>query len=213
MSVLIVGCGGDVHSGSPAATGGQASPDYGPIPMGGSVGIDSGRPTETGGVFLGFYGPPRVELTGGSSGSPGGTTSLGAGGMMALGGKVATGGGNNTGGTLATGGVPVTGGTNARGGTLAAGGLLATGGTNDDGGSSTSMFGCGDQSCLAYAQYCVVSISDVGGEPNAYFCVPLPQSCLNQLEPPSCDCIAEISCGACNTGSNPGELTDTCPGG
>ncbi len=94
------------------------------------------------------------------------------------------------------------------------GGAMSTGGVGaDDGGSSTGMFGCGDQSCIAYVQYCVVSISDVGGEPNAYFCVTLPQSCLNQLEPPSCDCIAEISCGACNTGSNPGELTDTCPGG
>ena len=78
VTALIVGCGGDVDSGSPAATGGQVSVYYGVcVSTGGSPSIDTGKPAETGGGFLGFYGPPSVELTGGSSSTSGGATSFG----------------------------------------------------------------------------------------------------------------------------------------
>ena len=90
VSALIVGCGGDVDSGSPAATGGRVSVDYGVgILNGGSTGIDTGKPTETGGLALVAYGPIGfVSTTGGSSGSLGGTTSLG--GTAAAGGSTST---------------------------------------------------------------------------------------------------------------------------
>ena len=61
VSALIVGCGADV---------------------------DSGSPTATGGLFQGFYGPLPVETTRGSSNTSGGTTSLG--GTTAVGGATST---------------------------------------------------------------------------------------------------------------------------
>ena len=74
VSALIVGCGGDVDTGHPDATGGQMAAYYGiRVFTGGSAGIDTGMPTETGGVIGMFYGPPLV--TGGTS--TGGTASTG----------------------------------------------------------------------------------------------------------------------------------------
>ncbi len=112
-----------------------------------------------------------------------------------------------------------TGGTGA--GSTNTGGAVSTGGA-DDGGSSTGMFACGDQFCSDYAQYCVQTFSDVDGAPDDYSCAPMPQSCFNQLEYPSCDCVTALACGcragdwcgwACSTVTNPGELVVTCPGG
>ena len=74
VSALIVGCGGDVDSGSPAATGGYPAAYYGvSISTGGTVGIDTGGPTESGGVIAIVYGPATV--TGGNP-STGGATSV-----------------------------------------------------------------------------------------------------------------------------------------
>ena len=66
VSALIVSCGGDVDSGSPAATGGYSAGYYGVrISSGGTPGIDTGTPAETGGVAMVHYGPAIV--TGGST--------------------------------------------------------------------------------------------------------------------------------------------------
>ena len=64
VSALVVGCGGDVDSGSPAATGGFPTVFYG-VATGGTTGIDTGTPAETGGVAMVDYGPAIV--TGGST--------------------------------------------------------------------------------------------------------------------------------------------------
>ena len=75
-SILIVGCGGDVDTGSPAATGGQVSVYYGvSVFTGGSAGIDTGYPTDSGGLVAIEYGP--VQATGGSSSTSGGANSFG----------------------------------------------------------------------------------------------------------------------------------------
>jgi hypothetical protein len=88
--------------------------------------------------------------------------------------------------------------------------------------ASTGKFACGSQSCTAYAQYCVKSLSDVDGVPDTYFCAPLPNGCFGQLATPNCDCLAGVACGCgtaawcgwtCNTGPDPGALMVTCPGG
>jgi hypothetical protein len=69
FSVAIVGCSGDVDSGSPSATGGRFVAYYGPaLSTGGSTGIDSGVPAQTGGVTpVPPYGIIPVHL-GGSAG-------------------------------------------------------------------------------------------------------------------------------------------------
>ena len=64
VSALVVGCGGDVDSGSPAAAGGFPTVFYG-VATGGTTGIDTGTPAETGGVAMVDYGPAIV--TGGST--------------------------------------------------------------------------------------------------------------------------------------------------
>ena len=87
VSALIVGCGGDVDAGSPAATGGQVSVYYGvSVFTGGSAGIDTGYPTNTGGLVAIEYGP--VQITGGSSSTSGGAAGLG--GIDATGGATST---------------------------------------------------------------------------------------------------------------------------
>ena len=64
VSALIVGCGGDVDSGSPLTAGGYPAVFYG-VTTGGAPGIDTGTPAETGGVAMVAYGPALV--TGGST--------------------------------------------------------------------------------------------------------------------------------------------------
>lgn len=80
FTAAMVGCGGDVDKGGPAATGGSPAAFYGvALVSGGSTGIDTGKPAETGGRPASFYG---IRLpTGGTSsvdtGNPaqtGGTT-------------------------------------------------------------------------------------------------------------------------------------------
>ncbi len=135
------------------------------------------------------------------------------GGVISTANNTVTGGSTTTGGAIASGG-EMTRGTTATGGMPSTGGAVSTGGAGSSGGgSSTGLFACGDQTCVAYSQYCVLSMSDVDSEPDMYFCAPLPLGCLNQLYPPWCDCLAEVSCGRCSNGANPGELMEVCPGG
>ncbi len=89
FSVAIVGCGGDVDSGSPAATGGLPAAFYGiMISTGGSTGIDTGTPNATGGqIFMVDYGPVSV-LGGGSVGiagkNSGGSNATATGGSASI---------------------------------------------------------------------------------------------------------------------------------
>ena len=64
VSALVAGCGGDVDSGNPAATGGYPTVFYG-VATGGVSGIDTGTPADTGGFATVHYGPAIV--TGGST--------------------------------------------------------------------------------------------------------------------------------------------------
>lgn len=56
-------------------------------------------------------------------------------------------------------------------------------------------FECGSSFCDATAQYCSHSISDIGGEPDSYGCVPYPAGCA------SCECLGGNECtGDASTG-------------
>lgn len=85
--------------------------------------------------------------------------------------------------------------------------------SNDAGGCETpaGLFACGSGFCAAGAEYCIRTVSDVGGFPDGFQCNPLPPICGN---PASCDCLAQAICGefACDTVPGGGFIT-TCPGG
>src|ERR1700690_106637 len=103
FSVAIVGCGGDVDSGSPAATGGLPAAFYGiVISSGGSRGIDTGTPAQTGGMTpMPPYGI-IPDFTGGAAGTGG--TSPGSGNTTAAGGTTGRRTGIDAGTPSATGG-------------------------------------------------------------------------------------------------------------
>ncbi|NOY92766.1 MAG: hypothetical protein GXP55_16375 [Deltaproteobacteria bacterium] len=47
---------------------------------------------------------------------------------------------------------------------------------------------CGDAGpCVSISQYCEIGRSDVGGVPDSYQCLPLPDACLGDL---SCGCLS-----------------------
>jgi Kazal-type serine protease inhibitor domain len=72
-------------------------------------------------------------------------------------------------------------------------------------------FACGYKYCDAALSYCQWSVSDVGGSPDGYGCVPLPQGCDDA---PSCACVADEPCAefSCEP-TDDGGLLVTCPGG
>ncbi len=72
------------------------------------------------------------------------------------------------------------------------------------------MFACGAQFCQLGISYCQIAISDVGGEPNDYRCLPLPVGCAGA---PDCACLAAEPCGFMCESDAAGGLTLTCPGG
>ena len=82
------------------------------------------------------------------------------------------------------------------------GGCPAPGGT----------FNCGKTFCTTGDQYCVRSVSDVGGTPDDYSCQALPAGCVMST-PPSCDCLLSEPCGDLCEVTAPGGLQLTCPGG
>lgn len=68
-------------------------------------------------------------------------------------------------------------------------------------------FACGPQFCAAGQQYCQRTGSDVGGTPDYYQCIDLPQGCMD------CACLASEPCGdLCEAGPD-GDLHVTCLGG
>ena len=63
-------------------------------------------------------------------------------------------------------------------------------------------FPCGDQQCVQPEQYCRIQRSDIGGIPDDFDCLALPDDC----EAPSCECLAEtIVFSACT--DHGGEVT------
>ena len=94
FSMTIIGCGGDVDDGKPAATGGMPNYYYGPaIILGGATSVDAGKPTETGGATpIPPYGVVPTT-TGGRATGTGGATSPPTGGSSPIdAGTPATGG-------------------------------------------------------------------------------------------------------------------------
>jgi hypothetical protein len=72
------------------------------------------------------------------------------------------------------------------------------------------LFNCGPTFCATNQQYCILTTSDVGGEPDSYGCGNLPAGCA---VPATCDCLKGEPCGSiCEVLSN-GQLRLTCPGG
>jgi len=73
-------------------------------------------------------------------------------------------------------------------------------------------FSCGKTFCTTGQEYCVRSVSDVGGTPDSYGCKALPPACV-MATPPSCDCLKAEPCGDICDVTAPGGLQLTCPGG
>lgn len=71
-------------------------------------------------------------------------------------------------------------------------------------------FTCGTAFCDVASQYCLLSVSDVGGIPNSYDCLPLPAGCTS---PVSCSCLELVPCGMWCSVNDQGHVTLTCPGG
>lgn len=72
------------------------------------------------------------------------------------------------------------------------------------------FFECGYKYCDPELAYCQIQYSDVGGYPNSYGCMPLPQICDGQ---PSCGCLEEELCGSSCEESPDGALIVSCAGG
>lgn len=71
-------------------------------------------------------------------------------------------------------------------------------------------FACGFRTCATPGQYCQRSVSDIGGEPDTFTCMPVPSGCGAVA---SCACLTAEPCGSFCSGTNTTGLTLTCPGG
>jgi hypothetical protein len=71
-------------------------------------------------------------------------------------------------------------------------------------------FACGSRICRSAMEYCVHSVSDVGGTADGYTCETLPASCATSTD---CGCFeATVACSDMCTVAD-GNFTLTCPGG
>ena len=70
-------------------------------------------------------------------------------------------------------------------------------------------FPCGPGYCQLGSSYCLLQVSDVGGEPNGYTCEALPAECTGNGD---CDCLANVVCGDMCSATGEGFMV-TCPGG
>lgn len=88
-------------------------------------------------------------------------------------------------------------------------------GADSSGGSESggSAFACGDElECDPATQYCQRQVSDIGGEPDGYQCLDLPEACGGVI---GCECLAEEPCGEfdlCEETKDGGVIL-SCPGG
>lgn len=71
-------------------------------------------------------------------------------------------------------------------------------------------FACGSKFCDGTFQYCLHSVSDVGGIPDSYSCEPIPAGCASKA---TCACVKQQPCGDWCTTDGAGNVTLTCPGG
>lgn len=71
-------------------------------------------------------------------------------------------------------------------------------------------FACGEIFCAVGTQYCLASLSDVGGSPDTFSCKAIPSSCGT---PADCACLANEPCGTQCQADAAGNLTITCAGG
>ncbi len=72
-----------------------------------------------------------------------------------------------------------------------------------------TQFACGPRACQRGAEFCQRAGSDIGGEPDSFACLTLPQTCSS----PTCSCLAGESCGTNCVDEGNGALTVTCFGG
>lgn len=89
----------------------------------------------------------------------------------------------------------------------------AAGVDNNDNGfcqAPMGMFGCGAGFCFLATDFCQVTGSDVGGEPDSFSCQPLPADCAPT---PSCACLDPGFCGGTCSATPDGGLKIFCPGG
>ena len=76
-----------------------------------------------------------------------------------------------------------------------------------------SELACGELTCLGNVEYCQQQVSDLGGIPDTFVCVPMPPTCPT---PGTCACLKEarVICsefGLCL--DSEGGPTMVCPGG
>ncbi len=72
------------------------------------------------------------------------------------------------------------------------------------------QFACGFATCNTASEYCQRGVSDIGGEPDTFNCMPIPTSCGAAA---TCGCLMDEPCGSfCDTQPS-GGLRLTCPGG
>ena len=70
-------------------------------------------------------------------------------------------------------------------------------------------FACGPMRCTRRVEYCRVSHSDVGGEPDSYDCVALPEGCTSF----DCSCFVDIYPASFCSDAGDAALTIDIPGG
>ena len=71
-------------------------------------------------------------------------------------------------------------------------------------------FSCGPGFCFVDVNYCMLGLSDIGGEPNYWNCMAVPAGCTNG---PDCTCLAGEACGDMCEATGDGGFQLTCPGG
>jgi hypothetical protein len=82
---------------------------------------------------------------------------------------------------------------------------------SDSGGCplDAGQFACGPRACQRNLEFCQRQGSDIGGEPDTFGCLPMPQSCSSA----SCSCVSGEPCGANCADDGNGAVTVTCFGG
>ncbi|MFO0762504.1 MAG: hypothetical protein U0359_39055 [Byssovorax sp.] len=83
---------------------------------------------------------------------------------------------------------------------------------NNNGGCAAppGLFPCGPGFCNKTMEYCQKTLTDVGGTPDSYQCVPVPAGCGSA---PSCGCLGNVPCGPSCVVVPDGGLIVTCGGG
>jgi len=72
-------------------------------------------------------------------------------------------------------------------------------------------FPCGYLFCTIDTTYCQVSVSDIGGVPGGFSCLPPSEPCADQLD---CDCLMMEPCADFSCEATPeGGIEIVCPGG